>query len=38
LDKYISILFIGDVVGDAGLKAIKDWLPDFKQKYAAILL
>lgn len=29
----INILFIGDVVGEPGLKALKDYLPNFIQKY-----
>jgi 2',3'-cyclic-nucleotide 2'-phosphodiesterase len=33
LNNYLSILFIGDVVGEPGLRAVKNWLPDFKEKF-----
>jgi len=33
VNKNINVLFIGDVVGEPGLKALKDYLPNFIQKY-----
>ncbi len=33
MNKNINVLFIGDVVGEPGLKALNDYLPNLIQKY-----
>jgi metallophosphoesterase (TIGR00282 family) len=33
LKEKINILFIGDIVGEPGIKAVNDFLPIFKEKY-----
>lgn len=32
-DKFIKVLFIGDIFGDSGLKAISNYFPIFLEKY-----
>ncbi|MFC2130646.1 TIGR00282 family metallophosphoesterase [Bacteroidota bacterium] len=29
----ISVLFIGDIVGASGITAVRDWLPELKERY-----
>ena len=29
----ISVLFIGDIVGESGIRAVRDFLPELKEKY-----
>lgn len=33
MNNLLSILFIGDIVGEPGIKAVKDYLPSIKEKY-----
>jgi 2',3'-cyclic-nucleotide 2'-phosphodiesterase len=35
LSRALSVLFIGDVVGEPGMKALRDHLPSLREKYAA---
>ncbi len=38
MKETLSVLFIGDIVGEGGITAVKDYLPKFKEHYNADLI